>query len=164
MRLGDARTRLLYQGLLAVALADDAAVDARNAVVRGGADRGASGVAGGPAGAHGRRRQGSHPGTARHRVDHAGVVGRGGAGVDVWRLKRGVTARSSARRTPSPTGPRVGQAPRRRETTGTRDCRADSRASSTNSDAPSSRARGRPSPSRRRSAPRCGRSPSYGRR
>ena len=83
VRLGDARTRLLYQGLLAVALVDDAAVDARDAVVRGGADRGAVGVAGGTAGAHGRRRQGSHPRAARHRVDDAGVVGRGGAGVDV---------------------------------------------------------------------------------
>ena len=86
VRLGDARTRLLYQGLLAVPLLMTLLLMYRDAVVRGGPDRCATGMAGGAPGAHRRRRQRPHPRPSRHRIDDAGVVGCGRAGIVARRI------------------------------------------------------------------------------
>ena len=88
VRLGDARTRLLYQALLALALALTLVLMlatpwcAVGLVAAPLAVRAARPVRTGSGG------QGPHPGAARHRADDAGVGGRGGSGIGARELTR----------------------------------------------------------------------------
>ena len=86
VRLGDARTRLLYMALLAVALVITLLLMIATPWCAVGLVAAPLAVARGPSGQHGRGRRGADPGAARHRADDAGVVDRRRAGV--WRFRR----------------------------------------------------------------------------
>src|SRR6185503_15180899 len=88
----------------------DVGVDARNALVRCGADRGAARRARIWSGAKGTRRQGTHPGAARHRAHDAGVGRRRGAGAGL----RPVTVRRVRRLVRSTLRPNVSLGAQRR--------------------------------------------------
>ena len=85
VRLGDARTRMLYQALLASRRGADPGADARHAVVRRRAGGHAVGAARRAARAVRPWRARAHPGAARHRAGHAGLGDRGGRRRWRWR-------------------------------------------------------------------------------
>ena len=74
VRLGDARTRRAISGAGGGGVRADAGADARHAVVCGRLGRGATGGAGGRAGAKGIAAARTDPGAARYRADDAGVA------------------------------------------------------------------------------------------
>ena len=80
VRLGDARTRVLYQALLVTAGVLTLVLMIGDAAVCGGIGGDAAGRARGGAGAIRPRRAGVDPGAARHRAGDAGVGDRGGYG------------------------------------------------------------------------------------
>ena len=86
VRLGDARTRMLYQALLATAGVLTLALMAATPWCAVGLGGHAAGAARGGAGAIRPRRTGADPGAARYRPGHAGVGDRGGGRVGAGRL------------------------------------------------------------------------------